>query len=157
VAKVWELFHQALQPMKISGTLGMVLFQFHLGFAPCEENKRHVLWCRKCLDPTITMAVEFRDRKWFVGGGGGGSSAATSKLNDSGGADASAAAAPAAAPAGGASNCGGALERLSVWLAEAGIVLVAADELRHETFQKDRAQSGCVVLIKKCYYATERS
>ncbi len=36
----------------------------------------------------------------------------------------------------------GALEELSTWLAAAGIVLVAADELQHETFQKDRQQVG---------------
>jgi methylphosphotriester-DNA--protein-cysteine methyltransferase len=36
----------------------------------------------------------------------------------------------------------GALAELTSWLAAEGIVLVAADELQHETFQKDRQQTG---------------
>jgi uncharacterized protein YecE (DUF72 family) len=35
-----------------------------------------------------------------------------------------------------------AAKSLVAWLSEAGIVLIAADELRHETFQSDRAQTG---------------
>lgn len=35
-----------------------------------------------------------------------------------------------------------AARELCGWLGEAGIVLVAADELRHETFQRDKHQTG---------------
>ncbi len=35
-----------------------------------------------------------------------------------------------------------ALRELSEWLRPEGLTLVAADELRHETYQRDRAQVG---------------
>jgi hypothetical protein len=84
--------------------MGAVVFQFHLNFNPSVENRLHVRWCREKLDKGLAMAVEFRNRDWFV--------------------------TPDAA------------KSLVSWLSEAGIVLIAADELRHETFQSDRAQTG---------------
>ncbi len=47
--------------------MGLVVFQFHLSFAPSHDNKRHVLACRQRLQANITMAVEFRNRGWFKG------------------------------------------------------------------------------------------
>ena len=39
--------------------------QFHLGFHPTDENKKHIIECRKFLDVRYPMAVEFRSRVWF--------------------------------------------------------------------------------------------
>ncbi|XP_062515269.1 uncharacterized protein LOC134190774 [Corticium candelabrum] len=64
--KLWELFNAALKPMHNANKLGIVVFQFHLGFGPVVENKQHVLECRRLLDQDYKMAVEFRNRKWII-------------------------------------------------------------------------------------------
>jgi uncharacterized protein YecE (DUF72 family) len=97
---VWSAQNGALLPAYQAGKLGLVIFQFHLGFTPTDENRRHVMWCRERLDSRYTMAVEFRSRNW------------------------------------------GADTALLMWMRQAGVVLIAADELLHETMQKDREQRG---------------
>lgn len=44
VQQVWSIFHDALGPIRAAGKMGMVIFQFHLSFAPTEANRQHVLW-----------------------------------------------------------------------------------------------------------------
>ena len=58
VGLVWAAFHDALAPLASSGRLGCVVFQFHLGFGPSAENRRHVRWCRDHLDKRFTMCEE---------------------------------------------------------------------------------------------------
>eukprot|EP00249_Psilotum_nudum_P030668 c43542_g1_i1 orf=266-1651(-) len=101
--ELWQVFNQALKPVHDAGSLGVVVFQFHLSFKPTEENREHVNWCRLNLDSQFSMAVEFRCREWF----------AEDHLSTT-------------------------LE----WLKMHGISLIAADELQHETFVKDRCQTG---------------
>ena len=43
-----------------SEKMGMVVFQFQLGFKPSEENRQRVLECRQRLSISLSMAVEFR-------------------------------------------------------------------------------------------------
>ena len=43
----------------------MICLKFHLGFHPTDENKKHIIECRKFLDIRYPMAVEFRSRVWF--------------------------------------------------------------------------------------------
>ena len=67
---VWDMFNEVLITAyrHSTGKLGaVVVFQFPLGFGPTAANLRHVLECRRRLDYRIGMAVEFRDRSWFVG------------------------------------------------------------------------------------------
>ncbi|KAK3272191.1 hypothetical protein CYMTET_19500 [Cymbomonas tetramitiformis] len=62
---LWQHFHEALEPVSRGGRMGVVLFQFHLSFAPTEANRGHVLYCRQQLDAKYAMAVEFRNRSWI--------------------------------------------------------------------------------------------
>ena len=67
---VWDTFNESLVTAYKHSTakLGVVaMFQFQLSFTPTTLNLRHVLECRRRLDYRIAMAVEFRDRAWFVG------------------------------------------------------------------------------------------
>lgn len=67
---VWDTFNESLVTAYRHSTakLGVVaMFQFQLSFTPTARNLRHVLECRRRLDYRIAMAVEFRDRAWFVG------------------------------------------------------------------------------------------
>lgn len=101
--ELWKIFNARLHIAHHAGSLGVVVFQYHLTFRPTKENLAHVEWCRRNLDSDFSMAVEFRCRDWFTG-----------------------------------QNM---MSTLS-WLQKIGLALVAADELQHETFQKDRHQSG---------------
>ena len=67
---VWEIFNESLIAAyrRSTAKLGVVVvFQYQLSFGPTAANLRHVLECRRRLDYRIGMAVEFRDRSWFVG------------------------------------------------------------------------------------------
>jgi uncharacterized protein YecE (DUF72 family) len=64
VKRLWDLQHAALQPALEANKLGLVIFQFHLGFQPSKANFKHVQWCRQHLDPRFQMACEFRCRGW---------------------------------------------------------------------------------------------
>lgn len=101
--EIWAAFNSTLEPVFAAGSLGVVLFQFHLTFKPSADNRAHVLWCRRQLDPRFEMAVEFRNRDWFIG---------ENFL----------------------ATCD--------WLKANNMALVAADELAHETYQRDREQTG---------------
>jgi uncharacterized protein YecE (DUF72 family) len=67
---VWEIFNESLIAAyrRSTAKLGVVVvFEYQLSFGPTAANLRHVLECRRRLDYRIGMAVEFRDRSWFVG------------------------------------------------------------------------------------------
>lgn len=62
---LWIKYNSALLPAYQKRKLGVVIFQFHTGFHPSDDNKSHVLECRYYLDARFPMAVEFRSRVWF--------------------------------------------------------------------------------------------
>ena len=45
--------------------MGCIIFQFPLSFAPSDDNRRHIEWCRSNIRNSLEMAVEFRARSWF--------------------------------------------------------------------------------------------
>lgn len=67
----WQAYNDALLVAYRASTSKVphvvAMFQFPLSFGPSQTNLRHVLECRRRLDYRIAMAVEFRDRNWFVG------------------------------------------------------------------------------------------
>ena len=65
--ELWAHFHAALEPVHSAGRMGLVVFQFHLSYAPCDEHRAYVLHCRRRLQPKLRMAVEFRNRAWLTG------------------------------------------------------------------------------------------
>lgn len=64
-AKTFEVFHQAIQPLRDAGKLRAVHFQFPPWFVESERNREYILTAR-ALFPEDTFAVEFRHRSWFA-------------------------------------------------------------------------------------------
>ncbi|GAA3987632.1 DUF72 domain-containing protein [Thermobifida alba] len=64
VDQVWERFRAALEPLRRSGRLGAVLFQFPQWFPYGEANLRYLLECRDRCAP-LRVCVEFRNRTWL--------------------------------------------------------------------------------------------
>jgi len=61
--EVWKLFSDALQPLRDSGKLGVVLFQFPSWFFPGNEQREYILSCKEKLRP-YQLAIEFRHSSW---------------------------------------------------------------------------------------------
>jgi uncharacterized protein YecE (DUF72 family) len=64
--EVWGLFRDALEPLRTSGKLGAVLFQFPRWFLPSRANADALVAARERLDG-LRIAVEFRNRAWLTG------------------------------------------------------------------------------------------
>jgi uncharacterized protein YecE (DUF72 family) len=64
--EVWRTFRDALEPLRASGKLGAVLFQFPRWFLPSRANADALVAARERLDG-LPMAVEFRHRTWLTG------------------------------------------------------------------------------------------
>ncbi|MGQ0714025.1 MAG: DUF72 domain-containing protein [Gemmatimonadaceae bacterium] len=64
--EVWRLFRDALEPLRSSGKLGVVLFQYPPWFVPSRENAETLVNTRERLRG-LPMAVEFRHRSWLSG------------------------------------------------------------------------------------------
>ncbi|MEY9213507.1 DUF72 domain-containing protein [Thermobifida halotolerans] len=64
VDPMWERFREALEPLRRSGRLGVVLFQFPQWFPFGTANLRYLLECRDRCAP-LRMCVEFRNRTWL--------------------------------------------------------------------------------------------
>jgi uncharacterized protein YecE (DUF72 family) len=62
--ELWRRFEDALLPLDSAGKLGVVLFQFPSWFFPANENRDHILECKRML-PQYQVAVEFRHGSWL--------------------------------------------------------------------------------------------
>ncbi len=62
--KVWELFLEALDPLREAGKLGLLLFQFPPWFPIGKKNREYVLECAKRAAPD-RICVEFRNKTWM--------------------------------------------------------------------------------------------
>ncbi|MDB5923520.1 MAG: hypothetical protein JWN13_2456 [Betaproteobacteria bacterium] len=65
VDAVWSEFRAALRPLKDSGKLGLVLFQFPPWFLPHKESLAHIEECIERMEG-YQLAVEFRHQTWFL-------------------------------------------------------------------------------------------
>ena len=61
---IWEAFDRALDPLRHTGKLGVVLLQFPPWFAINRQNQRSIERCRELL-PETRLAVEFRNSSWL--------------------------------------------------------------------------------------------
>jgi uncharacterized protein YecE (DUF72 family) len=61
--KAFEMFYQALLPLKLVGKLGVVVFQFPPYFTKNEKNMAYISQCREWL-PDLELAIEFRHASW---------------------------------------------------------------------------------------------
>jgi len=60
----WEAFDRALDPLRHTGKLGVVLLQFPPWFAINRQNAQYLERCRELL-PETRLAVEFRNGSWL--------------------------------------------------------------------------------------------
>ena len=61
---IWDRFREGLQPLRESGKLGAVLFQFPKWFLPSPTSYRFMEDLREWL-PDFTLAIEFRQAAWM--------------------------------------------------------------------------------------------
>lgn len=61
----FEMFGRALEPLRASGKLGHLVFQFPPWFAATRDNARTIERCRERL-PADRLAVEFRHSSWLA-------------------------------------------------------------------------------------------
>ena len=64
VDELWLRFTRALEPLRATGRLGAIVFQYPPWFMYGEESFEHVAQCAQRL-PGDLIAVEFRHRSWF--------------------------------------------------------------------------------------------
>lgn len=67
VDAVWDSFLGALEPLRETGKLGLLLFQFPQWFTIGRSAKRYVLDCARRAAPD-RIAVEFRNKSWMSEG-----------------------------------------------------------------------------------------
>ena len=63
--ELWARFRSALEPLRIAGKLGVVLFQFAPWFVFRPSNLELIAACAERL-PGDRIAVEFRNKSWFA-------------------------------------------------------------------------------------------
>ncbi|MFD3512844.1 DUF72 domain-containing protein [Streptomyces sp. NPDC058657] len=64
VTEVWELFHEGIAPLRDTGRLGSVLFQFSPWFRPEARATEYVAECAERAE--VPISVEFRHPGWFT-------------------------------------------------------------------------------------------
>ncbi|MFI5397232.1 MAG: DUF72 domain-containing protein [Candidatus Binatia bacterium] len=62
----FEMFRQALDPLRAAGKLGCILFQFPPWFTAQDSNEAYIDFCRAQM-PDDRLAIEFRHPSWFNG------------------------------------------------------------------------------------------
>jgi uncharacterized protein YecE (DUF72 family) len=62
---LWNRFKQALEPLRASNQMGLIVFQFQPNYAPTQEHLDYIVYCAKKLEPYM-MTVEFRNREWYA-------------------------------------------------------------------------------------------
>ena len=62
--QAWELFRDALEPLREAGKLGTVLFQFPRWFLPSSKSLTYIEQCQERMHG-FPIAVEFRKREWL--------------------------------------------------------------------------------------------
>jgi uncharacterized protein YecE (DUF72 family) len=66
VDELWRLFHEGIAPLRDTGRLGSVLFQFSPWFRPEARSLEYLAECRRRAE--VPISVEFRHPGWFAPG-----------------------------------------------------------------------------------------
>jgi len=61
----FQMFASALDPLRVAGKLGLLVFQFPPWFTATRANARYVEQCRARL-PDSALAIEFRHASWLM-------------------------------------------------------------------------------------------
>jgi uncharacterized protein YecE (DUF72 family) len=62
---VWSRYLQALEPLRLAGKLGLLLFQFPPSFHPGPRAREYLLECRQRSAP-MRICAELRDPAWLL-------------------------------------------------------------------------------------------
>jgi uncharacterized protein YecE (DUF72 family) len=63
--QAWNRFLAALEPLRIAGKLGAILFQFPQWFPISRAHKDYILFCKERVAPR-RLCIEFRNRTWMT-------------------------------------------------------------------------------------------
>jgi uncharacterized protein YecE (DUF72 family) len=63
--QAWDRFLAALEPLRLDGKLGAILFQFPQWFPISRANKDYILFCAQRVAPR-RVCIEFRNRTWMT-------------------------------------------------------------------------------------------
>lgn len=66
VDAVWEVFRDAVEPLRTAGKLGAVLLQYPRWFVPSRANAAEIVRASERL-PGVRVAVELRNAAWLTG------------------------------------------------------------------------------------------
>jgi uncharacterized protein YecE (DUF72 family) len=64
IDELWRRFTRALEPLRASGRLGAIVFQYAPWFVYGDDSFDHVRRCAERL-PDDLIAIEFRNKSWF--------------------------------------------------------------------------------------------
>ncbi|QDQ83662.1 DUF72 domain-containing protein [Paraburkholderia megapolitana] len=64
IEEMWARYFEAIEPLRVAGKLGAVLFQFAPWMTSEPKNRAHVEHCAKRMHPYLT-AFEFRNKSWL--------------------------------------------------------------------------------------------
>ena len=62
--EAWERFLTALEPLRQTGRLGAILFQFPQWFPIGRARKDYIVWCAERVAPR-QVCIEFRNKTWM--------------------------------------------------------------------------------------------
>ncbi|MGC8926855.1 MAG: DUF72 domain-containing protein [Myxococcota bacterium] len=62
--EIFNLFKKAIEPIKVAGKLGIVVFQYPPWFQNSERSKTNILFAKEKMDG-FPIGVEFRNRSWL--------------------------------------------------------------------------------------------
>jgi uncharacterized protein YecE (DUF72 family) len=62
--EAWERFLAALEPLRLTGRLGAILFQFPQWFVIGRARKEYILWLAERVAPR-QVCIEFRNKTWM--------------------------------------------------------------------------------------------
>jgi uncharacterized protein YecE (DUF72 family) len=63
-SQAWERFLSALEPLRQTGRLGAILFQFPQWFPIGRARKDYIVWCAERVAPR-QVCIEFRNKTWM--------------------------------------------------------------------------------------------
>jgi uncharacterized protein YecE (DUF72 family) len=63
-SEAWERFLAALEPLRQTGRLGAILFQFPQWFPIGRARKEYLVWCAERVAPR-QVCIEFRNKTWM--------------------------------------------------------------------------------------------
>ena len=62
---LWDVWNSAISPVYEEGKLGVIVFQFDLGFRPSNSSFQWLKMIAQCINVNYRIAFDFRNREWI--------------------------------------------------------------------------------------------